>query len=68
MVVYREFCTKEKTMQELMKEIIFRALEDSWDCQIVKDNIEYKKKQQEKELKILFLKNITRKIMVLCLV
>lgn len=40
MVVYREFSTKDKTMQDRMKEIIYRVLEESLDCQIVKDNIE----------------------------
>lgn len=40
MVVYREFSTKDKTMQDRMKEIIYRVLEESFGCQIVKDNIE----------------------------
>ena len=40
MVVYREFSTKDKTMQDRMSEIICRVLEGSLDCQMVKDNIE----------------------------
>lgn len=39
MVVYREFCTKEKTMQDCMKEIMLRLLENSWGCNLEDDNV-----------------------------
>ena len=39
MVIYRVFCTKDKTMQDCMNEILHRALEEYWGCQIHDDNV-----------------------------
>lgn len=39
MVVYREFCTKEKTMQERMREIVLRVLENSRNCNLESNNV-----------------------------